>query len=135
ETARLDPAVERWRIVVADDFTDVSKAALDLGLSMAHAVPRSSLTHLHVEYYGGANRGHKVRATTDGALTRERLEHTLRQAEERMIGRCSGRTEGIEDAGGTYRMEVVTGTVPDEIERTTAAERAHIAIFGQHRIF
>lgn len=137
EASILAPSTSAWTIVVADDFTDVSQAALELGFSMAEALPATSLIHLHVESFGELQqRGFRPKVKgLESEFTRERLTRTLQDAETKMLERAGQRPNGLELRGGSYRMETVFGGVPEEIERTACAANADLVIFGQHRLF
>jgi nucleotide-binding universal stress UspA family protein len=136
EKAEFCPKSDRPVIVACDDFTEVSSAALDVGFAVASSIEGSSLVHLHVESYGDMNAHGKLRdPKTNGAITPEQLEHMNRQAEEKMLERAGGRPAALEDKGGRYVLEIVTGSVPDEIERSAIAHRADLMILGQHKVF
>lgn len=130
------PTTGPWTIVVADDFTDVSQAALALGFSLAMKIEGATLVHLHVEGHGdGGRRRRQSSSVRREELTPERFRQGLRRAEEQMLERSEGRSASLETKGGSYLMEVVTGAVAEEISRTVAATGATLVVFGQHRVF
>lgn len=136
ERADFSPNNERPVIVACDDFTEVSSSALDLGFVVASSIEGCTLVHLHVESYGDMNTHGKLRdPKTNGAISPEQLEHLNRQAEEKMLERAGRRPAALEDKGGRYVLEIVSGTVPDEIERSAIAHRADLMILGQHKVF
>lgn len=136
EKANFQPRNGRPVIMACDDFTEVSGAALALGFEIASSIERSSLVHLHVESYGDMNAHGKLRdPRTNGAISPEQLEHLNRQAEEKMLERAGSRPAALEDSGRSYTLEIVSGTVPDEIDRSAVAHRADIMILGQHKVF
>lgn len=133
----FDPRNGRPVIIACDDFSEVSAAALALGFNMASVVNGAELVHLHVESYGDPHSGHgKLRdSRTNGVITPERLEFLNREAEEKMKERAGAWPEQLEHRGGRYTLEIVSGNVPDEIDRSAIAHRADVMVLGQHKVF
>lgn len=134
EDSHLKPPKDGMAIVVADDFSEIALEGLALGFALAQTVRGTTLVHAHVETYNdlqifkrGRMPPHKV--------TPSQLSEMLQQAEAKLLERCGDRAGRLEADGGHYQMEVVAGSVPDELERTAVACRADLTIFGQHRVF
>jgi nucleotide-binding universal stress UspA family protein len=142
---RFAPRGESLRVVVGDDFTELGASALRVGFALARLAPGGQLFHVHVEGYAeldelGARRSR--RADGDGrpaalaaGVTPEQIEFVHRQAEERMLDRCGDGPERLVALGGEYHLEIVSGQVADELERSAVAARADVCVFGQHRVF
>jgi hypothetical protein len=123
-------------ILACDDFTEVSGAALDVGFSLAAGIKGSTLVHLHVESYGDLPSHVKLKdPKTNASITPEQLEFINRQVEDKLLERAGEWPAKLESKGSRYEMEVVSGSVPDEINRSAVAHRADIVLFGQHKVF
>lgn len=134
EDSDLDLGKEGLSIVVADDFSDVALEGLALGFALAQTVRGSTLVHAHVETYSDLQLFKKGKAVS-ARVSPNQIAGMLQQAEEKLLARCGDRAGRLESEGGHYQMEVVAGSVPDELERTAVACRADLTIFGQHRVF
>ncbi len=134
EDALLSPTQEGLSIVVADDFSDVAIEGLALGFALAQTVRGSTLVHAHVETYSDLHLFRKGKNPST-KVSPNQIAGLLQQAEEKLLARCGDRAGRLEADGGHYQMEVVAGSVPDELERTAVACRADLTIFGQHRVF
>jgi nucleotide-binding universal stress UspA family protein len=122
--------------LACDDFTDVSGVALEAGFSLAAGIKGSTLVHLHVESYGDLPSHAKLKDTkTNGSISPEHLKLINRQVEEKMLQRAGDWPAKLESKWARYQMEVVSGSVPDEIDRSAIAHRADVVIFGQHKVF
>lgn len=133
EEACLELARDGLNIVVADDFSDVALEGLALGFALAQAVRGSTLVHAHVETYSDLQLFRKGKA--QAKVSPNQISGMLQSAEAKLLERCGDRAGRLEADGGHYQMEVVAGSVPDELERTAVACRADLTIFGQHRVF
>jgi nucleotide-binding universal stress UspA family protein len=134
--AMFDPKQKGPTLLACDDFTEVAGAALEVGFSLASSIKGSTLVHLHVESYGELPSHVKLRdSKTNSSITPEQLEHLNRVVESKMIERASDWPARLESKGSRYEMQIVTGNVPDEIERSAVASRADIVLFGQHKVF
>ncbi len=134
ENALLSPTQEGLSIVVADDFSDVALDGLALGFALAQMVRGSTLVHAHVETYSDLQLFKRGKLPS-AKVSPNQIAGMLQQAEEKLLARCGDRAGRLEVDGGHYQMEVVAGSVPDELERTAVACRADLTIFGQHRVF
>jgi len=134
--AMFVPREKGATFLACDDFTDVSMAALDAGFSLAKAIKGSTLVHLHVESYGELPHHGKLKdPKTNAAITPEQLAIINRQVEDKMLERSADWPSKLESAGSRYELEIVSGNVPDEIDRSAIAHRADIVLFGQHKVF
>ena len=92
--------------------------------------------HTHVETFAELQLQRKGKAPAAASNAKPfDLTNLIRRAEEQMMTRAQQMASLLESSGGHYQMEVVTGAVPDELERTAVACRADVAIFGQHKVF
>ena len=124
------------KFLVCDDFTEVAGAALDTGFSLTAAIKGSTLVHLHVESYGDLPSHLKLKdPKTNATITPEQLESINKQVEDKMLERAGDWPSKLESKGARYEMEIVSGNVPDEIDRSAIAHRADIVLFGQHKVF
>ena len=136
DAAVFQPKQDRATFLACDDFTEVSAAALKVGFSLASKIKNSKIVHMHVESYGDLPSHGKLKdPKTNMTISREQLEHMNRQAEEKMLERASDWPSVLESGGSQYELEIVSGSVPDEIERSAIAHQADIVIFGQHKVF
>lgn len=123
-------------ILVCDDFSDGAQLALNAACSLASAVAGTRLVHVHVESYGDAHSHVKLHdPKTNKPINAEQLEHLKREAEDRMAARAAEWPAALESIGSTYEMELVSGAVQDEIDRSASAIQADVVVFGQHKVF
>jgi len=137
ESARLDFAKRPLRLVVADDLSESSLPAVRFSLSLAERLHEAVVYHVHVETFGELTRTTKdlVNSVGEKPVTLESLEHRYRETEQVMRERAGGMAQALETHGKAYHLEIVSGQVVDELEKTACSARADLAIFGQHEVF
>lgn len=132
----FNPRNGRPVVLACDDFSEGALAALEVGCSLATVAEGSRVVHVHIESYGDLHSHVKLRDTkTNKPINVEQLEHLRRQAEDKMTTRAGEWPMTLESMGASYDMELVSGSVPDEIERSANAIQADVVVFGQHRVF
>ena len=140
---RLTPGLPRSgiRMLVADDLSRESEAAVCFAFDMACAYERATLHHVHVnsltreslrsglEVAEAASRtlGTPTRSTDD---VYRALNANLK---DQLAGRAANYRDYLEEAGGTYVSAVEVGGVQKEL--ATYVERAEpdILVFGRHK--
>jgi nucleotide-binding universal stress UspA family protein len=139
EEAWPDFEADPLRMLLADDLSDSGAAAVDFATSFALGLPRVAFYHTHVESYADVSRPGRGKSPDEPEslrpLTPEFIEHLHREAEQRMRQRSGESASRMESRGGRYRIELLSGHVADEIEKSANAARADLVVFGQHKVF
>lgn len=106
------------RILVADDLTEASRAALKATETLIGIVGRSvDVLHVHVETMSGPDHLAASRHATVLARLKARAEPLASE---------------VEAAGGSYRTELWHGRVGEELSRAAQVSGADVTVFGQH---
>jgi nucleotide-binding universal stress UspA family protein len=134
ESAKIEVRPRGLRVMVCDDFSQVSGCALDAAFALCARLREPHLLHAHVETFGQGGGGRRARLAAH-SLEPQDLANVQESAGERMRERAGDRAPQLHSAGGAYTAEVMTGSVASELERTANAARVDICVFGQHRVF
>lgn len=130
-------------LVVADDLSDHSEAAVMTAFDFAAALGRVALKHIHVNSLTEENLKISLEAATAAShagslrvLSSGEIYHMAIQALETKIrNRAPGRKTLLDAANGAYEARVVTGDVVDEIHKTVQETNPDLLVFGRHRAF
>jgi nucleotide-binding universal stress UspA family protein len=123
------------RILLADDLSEASLSAVRFALGLACAIPGSQLTHLHVQSASEFELLRKVHPSSGDLLTWDQWRIARREAEAQVLTRAGNNAALLEEAGGRYLSEVLSGHVHDEIQRSALSMRADLIICGEHHVF
>jgi len=130
-------------VLLADDLSDHSEAAVMTGYDFTSALGGASLHHLHVNSLTEENLKISLEAASAashagslrGLTGKEVYAMAIKALEQKMKGRAPGRRLLLEASGGKYESEVVTGVVADELQQVAARTGVEMFIFGRHRTF
>jgi nucleotide-binding universal stress UspA family protein len=136
---KLDGA---WRMLVADDFSPQSDAALRMAAALAERVKQPSISHIHISSLTAGN----LKAALEGAAAAAHTEMTPPELNdifravhdkqrERLEDRFAEYRDLVEARGGEYSAEVFAGSLRSELERAVWGFDPDVLIFGKHRAF
>lgn len=128
------------RILVADDLSDGSEAAVELGAALAASLGEARLHHVHVSPLGEgelrdalASAAAASRAPLDSATSAHEVLAALRATQvARLEERGSLQREYVEEAGGSYTSEVLSGAVRAELGTVVKGFGPDLLVFGRH---
>ena len=84
---------------------------------------------------GVLRRRASAREATPARLTAAGLREALAAAADRLGGRVADHLEALEAVGSRYQVEVASGPVAEELERTAVAVGADLIVYGQHCLY
>jgi nucleotide-binding universal stress UspA family protein len=131
-------------ILVADDLSDQSRAAIHTGCELAVAWPETDFNHIHVhkadekELVAFANSILKLtRGRTDVNLVELSgdtvIERLIMQTKDELQARVGFVSFLFTEKGGKYSQHIVFGSPREQICATAEALDVDLIIFGRHR--
>lgn len=128
-------------ILLADDLSPQSEAAVSFAFDLASAFGDATLHHLHVNgmTLEGLRSGLEVAAATartavnPARTAADVFDALVRKMREELGARAASYRDYLEEAGGAYQAEVRTGQVRAELQAFVDANEPDVLVFGRHR--
>lgn len=129
------------KILLADDLTASSEAAVRYALELSTALESTKIRHV---YINTLNREQLASALTDAAAAARSpgvdqlstdlvFKRILEDLEESLEERASSYIDYLENSGGSYEREVITGDVRNEVAQEILRYRPTLVVFGRHK--
>jgi nucleotide-binding universal stress UspA family protein len=138
-----DKSPSTHRIMVADDLSQESEAALEFAFDLASSGGKTALHHVHVNglTFEALQSGLVTAAATshsplDKQTTADLVFQSLVSGLEGALNkRCQSQREYLEAGGGSYEASVLTGSVAKQIADHIGQIKPDILIFGRHHAY
>ncbi len=124
-------------ILIADDLTDSSAAAIECLTDFIHALclPVNAL-HVHVEPVEvmsfALSPDYELKVWPQLGVRDRGLDIRYEKIKKTLRSRSSSLLETIDECGGSYHAELWHGDVLQELNRAALDHRASIVVFGKH---
>src|SRR5690606_35329942 len=128
---------KRLRMLIADDLSDDGQDVVMSALDIARALGDTDVLHIHACSLSDENIKEWINNLAPTAREQRNaaeISLAIRHSQDEILKlRAPARLPLLEARGGTYRYEVVSGDLIEQITKSADEFVADILIFGRHR--
>lgn len=143
EGTEVDFEKSRFSMMVADDLSDHSEAAVLTAFDFATRIGQAKLEHIHVNCLTEENLKISLESATAAShlgMMRafqgsEIYQMAMQTLEAKIRNRAPARKISFESAKGIYETKILTGDVASEIQKSVQVSNPDLLVFGRHRAF